>query len=80
MVQHLISKGADVNHIDEKHGTPLHWTAYLNLKQEAAFLLEGGADPTIVCHGYTPAELAKMHGHMEFYDWIVGQVAPNNLS
>lgn len=78
MIQYLLKNGADMNHISADHGTPLHYAAYMYLKEAAQLLLDAGTDSNMVVDSLTPADLAKIQGNMELYELLVAKSALSN--
>lgn len=73
VLKFFINKGADINHVTAKTGTPLHYAAFLGKEDEVRILLDAGADPSIVVNGETPASIANNNGHMHIYEMVVAR-------
>lgn len=57
----LVDKGADVNAVARKWGTPLFHAVHWSNKDAVEVLLECGADPDVVWIGGTAAEIARRY-------------------
>ncbi len=65
IMQHLIDRGIDINAVDVKLGTPLHYAVRLGSIVKIEMLLKSGADRTIKFYNKTPIESAKERGDMD---------------
>ena len=63
VVTQLLSAGAFINIIDDKHRTPLYAATVNDHFETMAKLLAAGADPNIGCFGVTPLHLAADSGN-----------------
>ncbi len=62
LVQRLVDKGADVNHMGYNGNSPLHWAAYQGNLQVAEFLIDKGADVNIFDKYNGPVGSASISG------------------
>lgn len=78
-LNHLRSKGADIDHRDERDATPLHHAAYCGHVEIVRYLLDAGAD-TDACGKWvgTPLSLASVKGHLPVVELLLKNKADVN--
>ncbi|XP_043520855.1 ARF GTPase-activating protein GIT1 [Frieseomelitta varia] len=69
----LLAQGANPNYFyKEKGTTPLHVAARAGQALQVELLIANGGNPSIIdLNGQTPAEIAKMAGHIDLSDRII---------
>lgn len=69
----LLAQGANPNYFyKEKGTTPLHVAARAGQSLQLELLIANGGNPSLVdLNGYSPAEIAKMAGHLELSERLV---------
>jgi ankyrin repeat protein len=73
LMRDLLARGADVNARAWRYGTALHAAAAMGQKEAAAFLLDHGADPSLInVWESTPADTARYFGHLGVAELIDG--------
>ncbi|KAG4443508.1 hypothetical protein IFR05_000981 [Cadophora sp. M221] len=76
-INDLTDRGIDINVVRPEYGTPLHYaiTSGTEAKEKLELLLQRGGD-RIVKNTYvlTPAELAQKKGHLDVFDFLLGDV------
>lgn len=64
-VKFLLEAGSNPNVLDEAGWAPLHFAAYHGaIAAILVALVKGGADPTLRLQGRTPADMARIGGHV----------------
>lgn len=66
----LVEKGADVNALARKWGTPLFYAVHWSNRDAVEVLLECGADPDVVWIGMTAAESARRYERVELAEML----------
>ena len=81
-LDHLIRRGANIDHRDHMHGTPLHHAAFAGHLDIVRYLLDAGADINAVGDWVgTPLGLAAAKGHMAVVELLLAHRAdPNRCS
>ncbi len=72
-VEELLSQGANPNiYLDEDKVRPLHFAAQYNAMAIAELLIFAGADVHAKTDpdGYTPIDIARLHGHDEMVELL----------
>ncbi|XP_014214077.1 ARF GTPase-activating protein GIT1 [Copidosoma floridanum] len=69
----LLAQGANPNYFYKEKGTmPLHVAARANQALQVELLIANGGNPSMLdSNGQTPAEAAKLAGHLDLYDRLV---------
>jgi len=62
---YFLRKGFDIQELDNKGSTPLHWAAFLGMENATIYLTSWGSDPNLkdVESGFTPLHLAVVSGN-----------------
>jgi palmitoyltransferase len=62
---YFLRKGFDIQELDNKGSTPLHWAAFLGMENATIYLTSWGSDPNVkdVESGFTPLHLAVVSGN-----------------
>lgn len=75
IIKLLLSRGVNVNQLNDRHMTALHMAIYNRVFNIARCLIEYGADPSISnLSGYDAYDLAKVYYDKEFIEWLGNRV------
>lgn len=81
LVELMISKGADVNHQNHYHLTPLHLAASNGRLEMVDLLLKNGADINAKSYiGRTALQFAAENNHNDVVEFLIAKGADNNFS
>jgi len=77
-------KGVDINSVDKRNSTPLHWACYLKSEQAFSYLLSLGPQLSLQDElGYTPLHLSVLTlpalGHTRFLRKLLVKGADRNV-